>query len=90
MREHLPSKGNLLTPALKDIRRTTAKCLLQWLFTDEKLFTVEEQFKKKYKIYAQMALEVRYECAGGHHPSYVMAWYKLTCQDNYVHFCVNW
>ena len=30
MRAHLRSKGHLLTPALKEIRRTRAKCLLQW------------------------------------------------------------
>jgi hypothetical protein len=30
MGAHLCSKGHLLTPALKEIRRTRAKCLLQW------------------------------------------------------------
>jgi hypothetical protein len=53
MRAHLPSKGHLITPALKEIRRTRAKRLLQWhaengqeniLFTDEKIFTIEEQY----------------------------------------------
>jgi hypothetical protein len=50
MRAHLRSKGHL-TPALKEIRRIRAKRLLQWqaknghenvLFTDEKIFTIEE------------------------------------------------
>jgi hypothetical protein len=82
MRAHLRSKGHLLTPALKEIRLTRAKHLLQWhvengheniLFTDEKFFTIEEQYNNQYnKIYAQTPLEVRSEGAGGHHPSYVM------------------
>jgi hypothetical protein len=51
MTVHLPSKGHLLTPALKEIRRTTAKHLLHWhveigheniLFMDEKIFSIEE------------------------------------------------
>jgi hypothetical protein len=46
----LRSKGHLLTPALKEIRRTRAELLLQWhaenghkniLFTDEKFITIE-------------------------------------------------
>jgi hypothetical protein len=79
MTAHLRSKGLLLTPALKEIRRTRAKRLLQWhaenrheniLFTDKKIFTIEEQYNNQYnKIYAQMSLEVHSEGAGGHHPS---------------------
>jgi len=30
MKAHLHSKGHLLTPALKEIPQTRAKCLLQW------------------------------------------------------------
>ena len=85
MRAHLCAKGNLHTPALKEIRRTRAKRLLQWhaenrheniLFMDEKIFTIEEQYNNQYnKIYAQTSLEVRSEGAGGHHPSYVMVWW---------------
>jgi hypothetical protein len=54
MTAHLRSKGHLLTPALEEIRRTRAKRLLQWhaengheniLFTGEKFFTIEEQYK---------------------------------------------
>jgi hypothetical protein len=53
MRAHLRSKGHLLTPALKEIRQTRAKRLLQWhaengheniLFTDEKSFTIYEPY----------------------------------------------
>jgi hypothetical protein len=82
MRAPLHSKGHLLTATLKKIRRTRGKRLLQWhagtghgnfLFTDEKLFTIQEQYNNQYnKIYAQKSLEVRAEGAGGHHPSYVI------------------
>ena len=67
---HHRSKGHLLTPALKEIRRTRAERLLQWhaeneheniLFTDEKFFTIEEQYNNQNKIYAQTFREVRYE-----------------------------
>jgi hypothetical protein len=67
---------------LKEIRRTRAKRLLQWhaenghgnfLFTDDKLFTIQEQYNNHYnKIYAQNSLEVRAEGSGVHHPSYDM------------------
>jgi len=74
MKAHLRSKGHLLAPALKEIRRTRAEHLLQWhadngheniLFTDEKFFTIEEQYNNQNnKIYAQMSLEVHSEGAG--------------------------
>jgi len=78
MRAHLRSKEHLLTPALKEIRQTSAERLLQWhaengheniLFMDEKMFTTEEQYNNQCdKIYAQKSLEMRSEGAGGHHP----------------------
>jgi hypothetical protein len=70
---HFQSKGHLLTPALKEIGRTRAKCLLQWhtenrykniLFMGEKFFTIEEQYNNQNKIYAQTSLEVHSEGAG--------------------------
>ena len=74
MRVHLRSKGYLLTPAVKEIRRTRAEHLLQWhaenvhentLFTDDKFFTIEEQYSKQNnKIHAQTFLEVHSEGAG--------------------------
>jgi hypothetical protein len=74
MRAHLRSKGHLLTPALKEIRRTRAERLLQWhaenghesiLFKDETFFTIEEQYNNQNnKIYAQTSLEVHSEGAG--------------------------
>ena len=73
MRAHLRSKGHLLTPALKEIRRTRAERLLQWhpeneheniLFTDKKCFTIEEQYNNQNnKIHAQTSLEVHSEGA---------------------------
>ena len=89
MRAHLRSKGHLHPPTLKEIRRTSAKRVFQWhakngheniLFTDEKLFTIEEQYNNKYnKIYAQRSL-VRSEGAGGHHPSYFLVRWWLSHQ----------
>jgi hypothetical protein len=97
MTAHLRSKGHLLTPAFKEIRRTRAKHLLQWhaenrykniLFMDEKIFTIEEQYNNQYKIYAKTSLEVRPEGAGGHHPSYVMVWWEVSHQGvTSLYFC---
>ena len=73
MTVHLLSKGNLLTAALKEMRRTRAECLLQWhaengreniLFTDEKIFTIEEQRNNQNKTDAKTSLEVHSEGAG--------------------------
>jgi hypothetical protein len=74
MRVHLLLKGRLLTPALKEVRRTRAKRLLQWhaenghkntLFPDEKIFTTEEQYSNPYnKICAQTSLQVCSEGSG--------------------------
>jgi hypothetical protein len=74
MRAHLRSKRHLLIPPLKEIRRTRAESLLQWhaenghentLFTDDKFFTIEEQYNNQNKkIYAQTSLEVHSEGAG--------------------------
>jgi inhibitor of nuclear factor kappa-B kinase subunit alpha len=74
---------------LKDIRWTRAKHL-QWhaengheniLFTDEKIFTIKEQYNNQYnKIYAQTSLEVHSEVAGGRYASYVMVWWGVSHQ----------
>jgi hypothetical protein len=74
LRAHLRSKGHLLTPALREIRRTSAERLLQWhaenghkniLFKDEKFFTIKEQYNNQNnKIYAQTSHEVHSEGAG--------------------------
>jgi hypothetical protein len=79
LRAHLCSKGHHLTSVLKEIQWTRTKHLLQWhakngheniLFMDKKIFAIEPY----NKIYAQKSLQVCFEGAGGHHPSYVMVW----------------
>jgi hypothetical protein len=85
MRAYRRSVGHFLTPALKEIRQTKTECLLQWhakngleniLFTDEKIFTIEEQYNRQNdKIYAQTSREAKEKfprVQTGHHPSYVM------------------
>ena len=98
MRAQLHSRGRFLPPALKEIQRTRAKRLLQQhaesgpeniLFTDEKIFTIKEPYNNQNnKIYAQTSLEVRSEGAGGHHPSYIMVWWRVSHQRvTPLHFC---
>jgi hypothetical protein len=100
MRVHHRSKGHILTPALKKIRRTRAQCFLQWhaenrnknIFTDEKIFTIEEQYNhQNNKIYAQTSCEVKEnvpKVQGGDHPSYVMAWWEVShLEMTHLHFC---
>ncbi|UYV63812.1 WNT5B [Cordylochernes scorpioides] len=60
--------GHLIAPALRYIRRVRSKMLLAWhdgrwheriLFTDEKIFTVEEKINRQNdRIYARSSLEV--------------------------------
>jgi hypothetical protein len=82
------SMEHLLTPALKEIRQTRTERLLQWhtvngreniLFTDEKIFAIQEQYKRQNdKIYAQTSREAKEKVPRvqtGHHPSYVMVWW---------------
>ena len=92
MRVHRRSKGHICTPALKEIQQTRAQRLLQWhaengnknIFTDEKIFTIEEQYNdQNNKIYAQTSHEVKenvLRVQGGHHPSYVMVWWEMSHQ----------
>ena len=67
---HLRSKGHLLNPALKEIRRTRTKRFLQShaknghknvLFRGEIILTNKEQYNMNNKIYAQMFLQVHSE-----------------------------
>jgi hypothetical protein len=97
MRAHLFSKGHLLTPALKEIRRTKTERLFQWhaengheniLFTDEKIVTIGEQYNNQKKIYAQTSLEVHSVGAEMPHLSYVMVWWEVSHQGvTHLHFC---
>jgi hypothetical protein len=87
MRAHCHSKGNILTATVKEIQQTRAERLLQWhaknrheniLFTDEKIFTIEEQYNcQNKKIYAEMSHEVKennLRVQRGHNPFYIMFW----------------
>jgi hypothetical protein len=91
MRVHCRSKRHILTPALKAIRWTRAEHLLQWhaenrheniLFTDEKIFTIKEQYNhQNNKIFAQTSREVKEKVPrvkGGHYPSRVMVWWGVS------------
>ena len=90
------SKGHFLTPALMEIWQTRAEGLLQWhikngheniLFTDEKIFTIEEQYNNQNnKIYAQTSLVVSSECAG--RPSHFLRHGMVSHQGvTTLHFC---
>ena len=101
MRVYHCSKGHLFTPTLKEIRWTRAKQFLQCqaenrhknnLFTDEKIFTFEEQYNRQNnKIYAQTSCEVKENIPRvqrGHHPSYVMVWWGVSHQGlTTLRFC---
>jgi hypothetical protein len=88
MRAYRQSKRHLITLALNEIRHTRTECLLQWhakneheniLFTDEKIFTIKEQYNcQNDKIYAQTSREAKEKVPRvqrGHHPSYIMVWW---------------
>lgn len=95
------STGQRLTAALRKIRATRAKVL--WsrhakggyrniLFTDEKIFTVEQKFNRQNdKIYAhssQEASEKVPRVERGHHPAYVMVWWGVSYEGvTELHFC---
>jgi len=101
MRAYWRSKGHFLTPALKVIRQTRTERLLQWhaengqeniLFTDEKIFTIEEQYNRQNdKIYAQISREAKEKvprAQRGHRPSHVMVWWGVSNQGvTPLHFC---
>ena len=84
MTVHQHLKGHLLTPALTEIQWTRAECLLQWhtengheniIFSDEKIFTIKEQYNHKNdKIFVQTFRGVKeniLRVQTGHHPAYI-------------------
>jgi len=92
----------LLTPALKEIRRVRARKLLdeyendsyrEILFTDEKIFSIEEHFNKQNdRVYAKSSIEARERIPSvqkGHHPAQVMVWLGVNWHKRFtaVHFC---
>ena len=93
MRAYRRAKGHLLTSSLKEVRETRTKRLFQWhaengheniLFTDEEIFTIEEQYNRQNdNIYAQTSREAKENVPKvhrGHHPSYVVVWWRVSRQ----------
>ena len=95
--------GQRLTISLQQIRVDRSKVLLRRyadglhrkiLFTDEKIFTIEDKFNRQNdRVYAHSSKETQ-EVIGrverGHHPSSVMVWWGV-CYDGttMLHFCEN-
>jgi hypothetical protein len=94
-------KGHLLTHVLKEIQHKRAQWLHQWhnekghkniLFMDEKIFNIEEQYNHQNdKIYVQTSCEAKEKVPRvqrGHHPSYIMVWWRVSHQGvTLLHFC---
>lgn len=97
------STGHRLTAALRNIRATRAKKLFQQhakggyrriLFTDEKIFTVEEKYNRQNdRVYAHSSQEASQKVARverGHHPASVMVWWGVSYEGvTELHFCQN-
>lgn len=93
--------GQLLTPQLKKIRRERSKVLLarhgkdgykKILFTDEKIFTIEQKFNRQNdRVYAKSLYEAREKVPPiqrGHHPTSVMVWWGVSYEGvTDIHFC---
>ena len=87
--------------ALKEIRRIRAEHLHWWhtrkghennLFTDEKIFTIKEQYNhQKNKISVQTSHEVKENVLRvqvGHHFSFIMVWWEVSHQGmTHLNFC---
>lgn len=101
MKAYRRSTAHMLTPRLKEIRHERCKRLLLWhatngheniLFTDEKIFTVEEVFNKQNdKVYATSSEEAKKtvpRVQRGHHPASVMVWWGVSHKGvTTLHFC---
>lgn len=93
--------GHLLTVALKEQRKRKSKALRRQhaknahrriLFTDEKIFTVEESFNKQndrvYALSSRHASELVPKVQRGHHPASVMVWWGVAYDGvTKLHFC---
>lgn len=93
--------GQCLTVALKENRKKKSRRLLslygkerykEILFTDEKIFTVEETFNKQNdRVYAQSSKEARElvpRIERGHYPASVMVWWGVSYDGvTSLHFC---
>lgn len=94
-------KGHLLNGRLKTMRLNRSRVLLKRyaqnghrniLFTDEKIFTIEECCNRQNdRVYAKNSQEASVavpRVQRGHHPSYVMIWLGVSYSGlTQVHFC---
>lgn len=101
MKAYRRSTAHIMTPRLKQIRLERCKRLLLWhaangleniLFTDEKIFTVEQVFNKQNdKVYATSSEEAKKtvpRVQRGHHPAFVMVWWGVSNKGvTTLHFC---
>jgi len=95
---HPRSKGHLLTPALKEIRRTRTQRLLQWhaengyentLFTDEKFLpSRNSRTTRTTKFVFKRPLRCILRGQGCSHASYVLVCWQMSHQRvTYLRFC---
>lgn len=101
LRAYRRATGHLLTPSLKKGRKERSKALLsryagnlhrKILFTDEKIFTVEEKLNKQndrvYATSSKEAAKAAKKVERGHHPSSVMVWWGVSWEGvTTLHFC---
>lgn len=101
VRAYRRSTGHFLTPQLKRQRELKCKRLLQRyadnghrriLFTDEKIFNIEESYNRQNdRVYATSSREAREKVPKlirGHHPSSVMVWWGVAYDGaTKLHFC---
>lgn len=95
------STGQFLTAQLKKQRVVKSRALLKRyaqnghrkiLFTDEKIFTIEEQFNRQndrvYAPDAKTARQVAPKIQRTHHPACVMVWWGVSYEGvTDIHFC---
>lgn len=101
LRAYRRKKGHLLNNRLRTLRRLRSRVLLKRyankahrniLFSDEKIFTIEETYNKQNdRVYARsstLAGKKAPRVIRGHHPSSVMVWLGASYQGmTEVHFC---
>lgn len=103
LRAYRRQTGHLLSTKLKQMRLIKCKRLKQRyaenlhrtiLFTDEKIFTIEEKLNKQNdRVYASTsreAAQVVGKVQRGHHPASVMVWWGVSWKGvTKLHFCEN-
>ena len=104
LRAYRRSTGHFFTPHLKKQKELKCKCPLQQyannrhrniLFTDEKIFTIEESFNRDsdrvYALSSREAREIVPQVQRGHHSSSVIVWWGVSYSGaTQLHFCEKW